>query len=246
MSPYMTFAAYQSFARNLQERAERLAQSIRNRAIAISAARLGPTDGTCFLMAHNWRGQSWMTPDQNDAARLILYLERQSWEPSRIAGRVIARAWRRVRTMRAGAGQTVQSEGTNMTDYEKWLDDVKGALRSVNMPFDDWQSRWHFDLRREFESGAKADDAAMKANRFWWREQNKSLKQDCRKTPDCWLPRGHQGACQPVSVPTYEPGDFVKSSLLARAEYPASGCGSASITATMTNSSCLASSTTSH
>lgn len=97
-----------------------------------------------------------------------------------------------------------------MADFEKWLDDVKEALRSVNMPFDDWQSRWRFDFPREFEFGAKADDAAMKANRFWWREQNKSLKQDCRKAPDCWLPRGHQGACQPVSVPTYEPGDFVK------------------------------------
>ena len=94
---YMTFADYQSFARNLRERAERLAHSIRNRAIAISAARLGPTDGAYFLMAHNWPGQSWMTPDQNDAARLILCLERQSWEPGRIADRVIARALRKLR-----------------------------------------------------------------------------------------------------------------------------------------------------
>lgn len=55
----------------------------------------------------------------------------------------------------------------------------------------------------------------MKANRFWWHEQNKSLKGDCRLTPDCWLPRGHQGLCQPVNsdshlVPSYERGDFVK------------------------------------
>jgi hypothetical protein len=46
----------------------------------------------------------------------------------------------------------------------------------------------------------------MKANRFWWREQNKSLKQDCQRTPGCWLSRDHQGKCQPV----YERGDYVK------------------------------------
>lgn len=97
-----------------------------------------------------------------------------------------------------------------MADYDKWLDDVKEALRSVNMPFDDWQSRWRFEFRREFESGAKADDAAMKANRFWWREQNRSLNQECRIIPNCWLPRGHQAACQPVSTPTYETGDYIK------------------------------------
>ena len=73
------------------------------------------------------------------------------------------------------------------------------------MPFDDWQSRWRFDFRLQFESGAKANDAAMKANRFWWREQNRALKQDCRDSPGCWLPRGHQGACEPGSAPTYEP-----------------------------------------
>jgi len=92
----MTFTEYQAFARNVRERAEQVAQSIRSRAIAVSAARLGPTDGTCFLMAHNWKGQSWMSADQDDAARLILHLERQSWEPHRIADRVIDRAWRKV------------------------------------------------------------------------------------------------------------------------------------------------------
>ena len=105
--------------------------------------------------------------------------------------------------------------------FEKWLDDVKEALRSVNMPFDDWQDRWRFDFRREFYSGAKADDAAMKANRFWWREQNKSLKQDCRNASGCWLMRGHQGACQPVSAPTYERGDFVKVEFAGEGGMPA-------------------------
>jgi hypothetical protein len=65
-------------------------------------------------------------------------------------------------------------------------------------------------LQREFKAGVKADDAAMKGNRFWWHEQNKSLRQDCRNMPNCWLPRGHQGACEPESTPTYESGDFVK------------------------------------
>jgi len=43
-----------------------------------------------------------------------------------------------------------------MTDsHERWLDDVKEALRSINMPFDDWQSRWRFDFQREFDSGRR-------------------------------------------------------------------------------------------
>ena len=71
-----------------------------------------------------------------------------------------------------------------------------------------------FISRRGKVPGLKADDAAIKANRFWWQQQNRSLKQDCRKAPNCWLPRGHQGECQPVSSgdirPTYAPGDYVK------------------------------------
>jgi hypothetical protein len=83
--------------------------------------------------------------------------------------------------------------------YEVWLHQVEDALRSVNMSISDWQGRWAFDFRVEYDAGSKADDAAMKANRYWWHEQNKALKQDCREIPNCWLPRGHQGACQPVS-----------------------------------------------
>ena len=66
------------------------------------------------------------------------------------------------------------------------------------MPFDDWQKVWRFDFENEFNAGVRLDDAAMKANRFWWHEQNKAVKQDCLKTPDCWHPRGHQGDCQPI------------------------------------------------
>lgn len=102
--------------------------------------------------------------------------------------------------------------------FEDWIKKVEEALSSINMSMDDWQSRWRFDFRAEYESGTDADDAAMKANRFWWLEQNKSLKQDCRSAPNCWLPRGHQGHCQPANSyvgpqsrrPAYQPGDFVK------------------------------------
>jgi hypothetical protein len=99
--------------------------------------------------------------------------------------------------------------------YKTWISEVQEALGSINMSMDDWQSRWPFDFQAEYKTGSKADDAAMKANRFWWHEQNKSLKQDCRSTPNCWLSRGHQGPCQPVNTdsclkPNYERGDFVK------------------------------------
>lgn len=100
--------------------------------------------------------------------------------------------------------------------YENWLDRVREALGSINMPMDEWQSTWPFDFKAEYFKGVKPDDAAMLANRFWWHEQNKSLKQECRKESDCWLPFGHQGPCQPISLghreatPTYERGDYVK------------------------------------
>ena len=90
--------------------------------------------------------------------------------------------------------------------YEKWFDQVKEALHSINMNMSDWQPVWSFDFSAEYKAGTNPDAAAMKANRFWWREQNKSLKQDCAKMPGCWLPRGHRDDCQPC----YEPGDHIK------------------------------------
>jgi hypothetical protein len=90
--------------------------------------------------------------------------------------------------------------------YEVWLSQVRDALRSINMKMEDWQPIWSFDFPREHKAGATPDDAAIKANRFWWLEQNKSLKKDCQKTPGCWLPRDHLGECQPA----YERGDYVK------------------------------------
>ena len=99
--------------------------------------------------------------------------------------------------------------------YEVWLKDVQDALSSINMPLEEWQSRWEFDFQKEFNAGATPNDVAMKANRFWWHEQNKAIQQDCRLSQDCWLPRGHQGECQPVVENSpgrgrYKKGDHVK------------------------------------
>lgn len=90
--------------------------------------------------------------------------------------------------------------------YETWLNEVKEALTSINMSMDEWQSIWPFDFSGEHDAGTSPDTAAMKANRFWWHQQNKSIGRDCDKLPGCWLPRGHQGECQPM----YERGDHVK------------------------------------
>lgn len=90
--------------------------------------------------------------------------------------------------------------------YEAWLKDVQDALSSINMPLEEWQKTWAFDFQGEFSAGTSPNDAAMKANRFWWRQQNKAIQQDCRISEDCWLPRGHQGECQPVIPETLRRG----------------------------------------
>lgn len=83
--------------------------------------------------------------------------------------------------------------------YETWLDRVRTALNSINMAMEDWQQSWPFDFAKAFKAGVEPNTAAEKANRFWWHQQNKTLDQDCRKTPNCWLPRNHQDECQPES-----------------------------------------------
>lgn len=83
-------------------------------------------------------------------------------------------------------------------NYETWLQDVRTALQSINMPMDDWQNAWRFDFEREYKAGTAATAAADKANRYWWHQQNKSIGQNCLKTLNCWLPRHHAGDCQPL------------------------------------------------
>jgi len=100
--------------------------------------------------------------------------------------------------------------------YDVWLDQVRDALRSINMSMDDWQSMWAFDFAAEYERGTNPDSTAMKANRFWWSAQNKSIGRACEKIPGCWLPKGHQGECQP----NYETGDHVKVEFEGEGEMP--------------------------
>lgn len=93
----------------------------------------------------------------------------------------------------------MENEQLLMADaYQSWLSEVRTALRSINMEFDDWQAIWTFDFRNEYNSGASPGNAAEKANRFGWYQQNKLLNKDCRATPNCWLPGGHAGKCQTV------------------------------------------------
>lgn len=35
------------------------------------------------------------------------------------------------------------------TDYDRWLAEVRDALRSINMGMDDWQPVWPFDFDAE-------------------------------------------------------------------------------------------------
>src|SRR5271157_808254 len=83
------------------------------------------------------------------------------------------------------------------SSYDVWLAKVREALDSINMRMEDWQAVSAFDFEREFAAGAFPDDAALRANRFWWLEQNRKINQACCLTPNCWLPRGHQEDCQP-------------------------------------------------
>jgi hypothetical protein len=92
----MTFAEYQAFSRNLRARAERLSKQLREQARDIGERELGSGRDMAFMAAHNWHGQSWMTPEKNRAARLILWLQEQSFQPSRMADKILGRAWLKV------------------------------------------------------------------------------------------------------------------------------------------------------
>lgn len=42
--------------------------------------------------------------------------------------------------------------------YEIWLEKVRDALRSINMPMEDWQGVWPFDFAGEHDTGATPDE----------------------------------------------------------------------------------------
>ena len=83
--------------------------------------------------------------------------------------------------------------------YDSWLARVNAALQAINMPMDDWQRIWSYDFAAEYKAATDPAQAADKANKFWWREQNRASQTDCRFRLGCWLPRGHQGQCEPIS-----------------------------------------------
>jgi hypothetical protein len=68
--------------------------------------------------------------------------------------------------------------------FESWLKEVDAALASINMPLAEWQSRWIFDFSREFSAGTSANDAAAKAKKFWWHEQNKAIRSGLPEDPE--------------------------------------------------------------
>lgn len=55
-------------------------------------------------------------------------------------------------------------------DYGTWMSDVRQALICMHVNQQQWQERWKFDFRKEFEHGVPARDAAVHAHDFWWRE----------------------------------------------------------------------------
>ena len=95
----MQFSQFQQFSRVVHERADRISRMIVDRARA-EAARAGLDPSMPFLHAHNAvvsfdGGRPWPEVDYK-LARRVLWLERRSWEPGRLAERIIDRAWKAV------------------------------------------------------------------------------------------------------------------------------------------------------
>ncbi len=85
-----------------------------------------------------------------------------------------------------------------MPTYAAWMNQVREKLFANGMDFDEWQSAFPYNFRRSFESGTSPTDAATRTSRFWWREQEKLLRTQCNRAANCWLPRDHDGECQPI------------------------------------------------
>lgn len=95
-----TFPEWQRFASALHARAAALSVAIVTRARAVATAA-GLDPAYPFMHAHNAinsraQGRPWTDVDYGKA-RLVLRLEQRSWEPHRIARRIIERAFERVR-----------------------------------------------------------------------------------------------------------------------------------------------------
>ena|ERR1035437_3354256 len=55
-------------------------------------------------------------------------------------------------------------------EFETWLGEVNNELNSTNMRMEHWQDLIPFDFGEEFTAGTKQRDAALKAARYWRRE----------------------------------------------------------------------------
>ena len=96
----MTFTEWQQFATRLNARADRASRMIVDRARKV-AEEAGLDSSIPFLHAHNamcslGQGRPWREVDYH-GARLVLYLEEQSFIPHRLVSAVIERRWREVR-----------------------------------------------------------------------------------------------------------------------------------------------------
>jgi len=58
------------------------------------------------------------------------------------------------------------------SSYNAWPTKVRETLDSINMPMEEWQAVSAFDFEQEFAAGSSPDDAALRANRFWWLQQS--------------------------------------------------------------------------
>lgn len=104
----ITFQEWQATYTALRQRTDRLSAAYVARARQVAAAA-GLDPQICFLHAHNAMcsreyGRPW--PEVNySLCRKVLWLERKSWEPSRLLTRISDRLWKRVEWNRGTNGE---------------------------------------------------------------------------------------------------------------------------------------------
>ena len=90
-----SFQQWEQFSKDVHAIASRVSSSL-----DIEARKLGEVHGfgyhSCYHHAHNWLLGNFLTQEQVKAAKRILYLQDKSWEPYRIASRIVERAFKRV------------------------------------------------------------------------------------------------------------------------------------------------------
>ena len=88
----MTFHEWQTWDQDIHRRALALRlQMVARMDATLGAAFGGPPMQASAHLARNWRGQSWLTPEQARAVRCVLHMHERSFEPERLAARITAR-----------------------------------------------------------------------------------------------------------------------------------------------------------